>query len=332
VYGETPYAEFQGDRETLEFSQPDAAHLETLLRLHVANIPVVSLFISGRPLWVNRELNLSDAFVAAWLPGSEGNGVADMLFKSLPGKPSYDFTGRLSFSWPATAMPVTFDAGDEVHGALFPRGFGLTIAQSQNRAPDLAQLPEHPKIPAIQHEKDTLFHAGHVTAPWSIYVADPIAEVRLTLQSQTTPSGAITAQLSSQAVQARWSGGNKGEFRIGGRAVSLPTAASGGEALRLHYRVEVQPTQPVVLSMRRDPPAGATEGIDLAASFRSANKDSWATLTIPLACLVPAKNATDPVGAPFVLVSSGEFAVSFDDIRLVHEPTVSACPGGHVFQ
>ncbi|MFZ8343685.1 glycoside hydrolase family 3 protein, partial [Staphylococcus aureus] len=59
IYGESPYAEFQGDRETLELAASDG-HLELLRRLRAAHIPVISLFISGRPLWVNREINLSD--------------------------------------------------------------------------------------------------------------------------------------------------------------------------------------------------------------------------------------------------------------------------------
>jgi beta-glucosidase len=321
VFGETPYAEFQGDRETLEFSPPDAAHLETLRQLHLANIPVISLFMSGRPLWINRELNLSDAFVALWLPGSEGGGVADMLFKPLPGKPQHDFTGRLSFSWPATALPVTFDAGNTVHGALFARGFGLSMASSQQ----LGQLSEDPKTPAAARNEDTLFHAGHVTAPWSIYVSDAVAEVRLTMQSQTTPSTAVTAQLDSNTVQVRWAGQGKGEFRIGGRAVSLPATAE--EALRLHYRVEQKPRQPVILSMRCERCGTADRhGIDLTESFRSVAKDSWTTLTIPLTCLSPAKGAPVLVSAPVALETSGDFVVSFDDIRLVHEPGVSTCP------
>ncbi|HEY4974376.1 MAG TPA: glycoside hydrolase family 3 protein, partial [Steroidobacteraceae bacterium] len=97
VYGETPYAEFEGDRETLEFSPEDHSHIQLLHRLRAAHIPVVSVFISGRPMWVNRELNASDAFVAAWLPGSEGAGVADLLFRQADGSVRQDFTGRLSF-------------------------------------------------------------------------------------------------------------------------------------------------------------------------------------------------------------------------------------------
>jgi beta-glucosidase len=340
VYGETPYAEFQGDRETLEFSPQDAAHLQTLRKLRAANIPVISLFISGRPLWVNRELNLSDAFVAVWLPGSEGNGIADLLFKPLPGHAARDFTGRLSFSWPATAMPVTFDSDSAVHGALFPRGFGLSFAKSQ----ELRLVSEDPEVPVFYRDKDTLFHAGHVTAPWSIYVSDPLAEVRLTMQSQTTPSTAMSAELTSQGVQATWSGQDKGELRIGGRAVNLQTPAAGGPALRLHYRIDEAPQRPVILSMRCEAPAGAPipvsagaaasmrhcgmaegDGFDLTQSFRSARPGSWATLTIPVACLHPAGGSLELVSAPFALQSSGRLRVSFDDIRLVHEAT-AACP------
>ena len=72
VFGEQPYAEFQGDRETLEYSPNDKHELLLLRRLHAAGIPTVTVFLSGRPLWVNPEINASDAFVAAWLPGSEG--------------------------------------------------------------------------------------------------------------------------------------------------------------------------------------------------------------------------------------------------------------------
>jgi beta-glucosidase len=328
VYGETPYAEFQGDRETLEFSPPDAGHLQTLRRLHAANIPVISLFISGRPLWINRELNLSDALVALWLPGSEGGAIADLLFKPRAGEAVYDFTGRLSFSWPATAMPVKFDAGNAVHGALFARGFGLTLAQTQ----ELAQVPEDPRIPQLFRDRDTLFHAGHVTAPWSVYVSDATAEVRLTMQSQTTPDGAVTAQLASPGIQAGWSGRGPGEFRIGGHAVSLHAAPAEARAIRLHYRIEETPRQRVIFSMRCEAlercGLAADKGLDLTESLSSVGGRSWKTLTIPLDCLTRMGATLEGVSAPFVLESSGRFVVSFDDIRIVRDASASACPPG----
>jgi beta-glucosidase len=72
VFGENPYAEMVGDRPSVEYSPADKKDLELLKRLKGQGIPVVSVFLSGRPMWVNPELNASDAFVAAFLPGSEG--------------------------------------------------------------------------------------------------------------------------------------------------------------------------------------------------------------------------------------------------------------------
>src|SRR6202012_2025470 len=109
VFGEGPYAEFQGDRETLEYSPDDKSDLSLVRRLHNEGIPTVAVFLSGRPLWVNPEINAADAFVAAWLPGSEGEGIAAVLFRAADGSIPHDFAGKLSFSWPATAMPVRFD-------------------------------------------------------------------------------------------------------------------------------------------------------------------------------------------------------------------------------
>jgi beta-glucosidase len=106
VFGEQPYAEMRGDVRTLEFEAGDKQSLALLKKLKAAGIPTVSVFLSGRPLWVNPELNQSDAFVAAWFPGSEGAGVADVL---VGGK--RDFTGKLSFSWPKSAGQFTLNKG-----------------------------------------------------------------------------------------------------------------------------------------------------------------------------------------------------------------------------
>ena len=127
VFGESPYAEYAGDVHSLEYSPGDKRDLSLLKRLHAADVPVVAVFLSGRPLMVNAELDAADAFVAAWLPGTEGGGVADVLFRKADGTVRYDFRGRLPFSWPATPDPP---AVDEVPGEppLFAYGYGLTYA------------------------------------------------------------------------------------------------------------------------------------------------------------------------------------------------------------
>jgi beta-glucosidase len=120
VFGEEPYAEGHGDREHVDYQRGVKSDLALLKKLKSQGIPVVSVFISGRPLWVNAELNASDAFVAAWLPGSEGSAVADVLFKDASGNVQHDFTGRLSFSWPASPTQATVNVNDEEYTPLLP--------------------------------------------------------------------------------------------------------------------------------------------------------------------------------------------------------------------
>jgi beta-glucosidase len=137
VFGEHPYAESAGDVPTLEYSAGDKHDLDLLRRLRSERVPVVAVFLSGRPLWVNAEINAADSFVAAWLPGAEGEGVADVLFRAADGAVRYDFRGKLSFSWPRSAQPpaVHHRPGEP---PLFRFGYGLTYRDDG----DLPQLPE----------------------------------------------------------------------------------------------------------------------------------------------------------------------------------------------
>ncbi len=117
IYGEQPYAEGLGDRPTLVYE--DAATLALLRRLRADGIPVVSVFLSGRPLQLDAELDASDAFVAAWLPGGEGGGIADVLIGNAQGRARHDFRGRLSYAWPTR----------------FRLGYGLQYGGARKLAP-----------------------------------------------------------------------------------------------------------------------------------------------------------------------------------------------------
>lgn len=126
VASETPYAEMKGDvayPASLQHSERYPSDLAALKTVSGKGVPVITVLFSGRPTYVNDLLNLSDGFVAAWLPGTEGQGIADALFLNLQGKNSQDFQGRLPFNWPGSACP---DAGSK--SILFARGYGLTFA------------------------------------------------------------------------------------------------------------------------------------------------------------------------------------------------------------
>jgi beta-glucosidase len=117
VVGETPYAEFDGDREDLTLAKEDQ---EAIANLKKAGIPVIVVVISGRPLVLGDALTQADALVAAWLPGTEGQGVADVLFGD------YKPTGKLSFSWPRSLGQIPISITGSAPDALFARGFGLS--------------------------------------------------------------------------------------------------------------------------------------------------------------------------------------------------------------
>ncbi|HEY2634703.1 MAG TPA: glycoside hydrolase family 3 N-terminal domain-containing protein [Steroidobacteraceae bacterium] len=316
VFGEGPYAEFQGDRENLEFSPHDARVLEVLRRLHADGVPTVAVFLSGRPLWVNREINASDAFVAAWLPGSEGEGVADVLFR-FPGRENYDFTGRLAFSWPETGMPVTFDAAGNVSGALFSRGWGLDYRSTSANAPLLSEDPRVP--PHWIAVPGSLFHAGHVVAPWSIFVADDSAEVHLTTLRQESPQGAVAVASERDGSAVAWAGPQTGLFTISGRAGDMRPLAARKLAIDLRYRVDRVPTQVVKIGLRcTEPKCGTSAGamLDVTRVFRNAPPGRWQTLSIPLSCFVAAGADLAQVVVPFALETSGPFGLTISEVRL----------------
>ena len=123
VIGETPYAEMVGDRTDLAVADEDVAAVEAVKR---AGIPVVVVLLSGRPLIVDKIIDKADALVAAWLPGTEGCGVTDVLFGD------YNFSGKLSFSWPRSMDQIPINAGDANYDPLFKYGYGLRYPQSKS--------------------------------------------------------------------------------------------------------------------------------------------------------------------------------------------------------
>jgi beta-glucosidase len=314
VFGEGPYAEFEGDRENLGFSPNDVHDLELLRRLRAEGVPTVAVLLSGRPLWVNPQINASDAFVAAWLPGTEGGGVADVLFR---GREHYDFTGRLAFSWPQTAMPVTFDAAGNVSGALFPRGGGLDYRSTVNSPSLLSEDPQIP--PQWRWSPGSLFHAGHPTAPWSIFVADDRAEVHLTAARQESPRGTVVVASETDGSKVVWSGMQSGIFTISGRAGDMRPQAEQGVALDVRYRVDRVPTQPVKIGLRCTEPLCGTPGgamLDVTQVFRNAPPGHWRTLSIPLSCFAAAGADLAQVVVPFAVETSGPFGLTISDVRL----------------
>ncbi|MFZ5615777.1 MAG: glycoside hydrolase family 3 C-terminal domain-containing protein, partial [Pseudomonadota bacterium] len=135
--GETPHAEMKGDIAfpgPLQHSALFPADFAALKAVSGKGAPVVTVLYSGRTTFANDLMNLSDAFVSAFLPGTEADGLADLLLRKQDGAIAYDFTGVLPFSWPGSACAADENADDEW---LFPRGYGLSYAERK----EVGQLP-----------------------------------------------------------------------------------------------------------------------------------------------------------------------------------------------
>ena len=125
IYGESPYAEGEGDRDDLNFSKNNKTIIKEIRRFKNKGIPTVSLFISGRPMIVDKEINYSDSFISIWLPGTAVEGINDVIFSNLDGSVNYDFNGKLSFSWPDTDSSNPLNLGDKNYSPKFKYGYGL---------------------------------------------------------------------------------------------------------------------------------------------------------------------------------------------------------------
>lgn len=277
VFGERPYAEFQGDVPTLDYQPAGAVDLALLKRLKEQGIPVVSVFLSGRPMFTSPELNASDAFVAAWLPGTQGDGVADVLVARSDGLPVRDFSGRLPFAWPA-------DARSPVTHPLFDRGFGLSYAEPQA----LGLLSEDPAIDVAKAMNVAgFFAAGRARSPWELSISDaggkrPVAEAAM-----SSPGGALSARSVDVAAQEDgkafvWTG--NGSVSIEGPPANLQRQFDDGSALAIDVRIDARGSGDAALVF-------GDSRIALGPWLRRAPVGEVTRLAIPLRCF--SDRATD---------------------------------------
>lgn len=294
VYGEQPYAEFQGDRPNLAFRGHDGES-ELIAKMKAQNIPVVSVFLSGRPLFTGPMINGSDAFVAAWLPGSQGRGLADVLVAGRDGKSPRDFTGRLPFAWPSDAVsPVT--------AALFPVGYGLDYGHPSAVGP----VNEDPHVDLVASaSEDVYLTRGAVPSPW-----------RLGLDSAVQAT-AVDVTVQGDATRFRWA--DQGAIAIDGPAVDLTQRANDAQALMLEWRVDALSDGPVDVAF-----GGAS--LDLGPSARANGVGKLVESHIPLSCFQSAGANLKSVGTPLRIKAPKGFVMTLRNVRLTTSDGVGACP------
>jgi beta-glucosidase len=323
VFGETPYAEFQGDLEHLDF-QPEEP-LAILRRLKAAGVPTVSVFLSGRPMWINPELNASDAFVAAWLPGTEGGGIADVLVADGSGAPRHDFTGRLSYSWPRDATGRPLNQGDADYDALFAYGYGLSYAAPAPVGP----VSEESGVAASNASLDSYFVDGRVVSPWSLALEDAGGQTRVgTEKSAASPRGDVTVTVVDDLAQESgrriaFTGAGAQSALIWGGPIDLTRQANGEMALAFRYRVDAAPRGTVTLAAVGQGGRGA---IDLASLLGQAPVGQWREVKIRLSCLRDAGADLASLERPFQLTTDAPLTLSVSEIRLESNEGDAICP------
>jgi beta-glucosidase len=322
VFGEDPYAEFQGDVPDLMF-RDKADNLALLKKYKADGIKTVAVFLSGRPLWVNSHINNADAFVAAWLPGSEGGGVADVLY----GKS--DFKGKLSFSWPKTATQYVLNIGDKVYDPLFAYGYGLSYKapKTLGKISEVSGLAAGSELPA-----GTWFVRGKTGQSLDFFLGTDGGRYKLRNNVGTNADSvrafAIDRNRQEDSQRIVWrGGGNATVALIGSNPMDLSRETNGAVAIEMDYRVDAMGDGAVTVGGFNAGSTPAGTGLDVTANFKAAQGKGWQTLSVPLSCF--AKKGLDmaKLEAPFSITTSGTLDLAISRIALgTSNEGVVACP------
>lgn len=315
VFGEEPYAEGNGDLDNLEYQRGNKTDLALLKRLKAQGIPVVSVFISGRPMWVNAELNSSDAFIAAWLPGSEGNGVADVLFSQTDGRVNHDFVGKLSYSWPAHSDQTTVNRFDENYAPLLPYGFGLSYGEANILANDLSE------IPATKSNNELTVKAlfdRSVKAPLHLFLSNDKGSTELTssvLALDTIALKTTDRDVQEDSLVVSWKGEGKGSIHLTSAFPSdLRSFNEANGVLSFDVNINQYPSKTAVVEMNCEQECQGV--VDITKAINSLTLSEWHTISVPLSCFKASGTDMAKIFTPFKLTSEGTFSLTLGNINI----------------
>lgn len=317
VFGEDPYAEFQGDRPTLAYKPGNETDLALLKRLKADGIPVVAVFLSGRPLWVNREINAADAFVAAWLPGSEGAGIADVLLRGSDGRVQHDFKGKLSFSWPRTATQYANNVGQKDYDPLFAFGFGLTYADNG----DLAALPEASGVSGNEGATGVFFARGDAGPGMALRLEQAAGQgLTVTRVPDALPDDRLKITGVDHLAQEdgrrlAWSGKGEAVAALQSHtALDLQRESNGDLMLLTTLRVDAAPKGEAWLSVGCS--AGCSARVAIGPALAALPQGQWKRVGVPLKCLARAGARMDAIDRPWSVVTGDAMTISVSRVAL----------------
>ena len=314
VIGEDPYAEYQGSINSLEFLNDDFEHLKVAKDLREKGVKVVYLFLSGRPMWVNRELNTSDAFVAAWLPGTEGHGIAEVLFgKTIEGEVT-DFKGKLSFSWPKEADASSLNKNDSFYDPLFTYGYGLTYKDNINLE-DLAE-----SLPSQRKSKlGEVFLQGWPTDQYRVILQSPSEAFLVDKKLSITKDDEISSEIIDGKVQedthrVKIKQGISGWFLTTKKPLNLVSEEEASGILTFDFKVNRKSEEPLIFTSVCG--ENCNVSLDMKEFFGKLSLGNWSTIGVPLKCLKQNGLNLQKITVPMGLLSSGEWEFDIGKVYL----------------
>jgi beta-glucosidase len=325
VFGEEPYAEGQGDLLNLFYGIKYSNDIELLKKIKSQGIPVVSIFITGRPLWINPELNASDAFVVAWLPGSEGKGVSDVLIRKNNGKVNFDFKGKLSFSWPNHALQTDLNLGDKNYKPLFPYGFGLNYSTRCNLGDNLSENPFPQGDEPGSSDKIDIF-IGRPVSPFKTYVSDSgnskkeiVAGIGESA-NLVVKSMAVDKETQEDARQITFNGTETGSYFFeSDKQVNLSHYSDTNGALSFYLRRDSSTSGPLMLEMNQ-------ASLDITHLVGQLKPKEWTKLTVPLSCFTSRGLDLRSLKRSFAIVTNGSATISLANIKVDAKSISTICP------
>ncbi|WP_233210829.1 MULTISPECIES: glycoside hydrolase family 3 protein [unclassified Pseudoxanthomonas] len=314
--GETPYAETNGDIVPSDSMAHSRRHPEDLAVLKAAAAtgkPVVTVFLSGRALYANDLINLSNSFVAAWLPGTEGKGVTDVLVAGADGKAAHDFHGKLTFPWPAVACPKA-DSTPQ-----FALDSGLRYGDTKT----VGKLPEDATASCGDATALGIFKQSDI-APFTLQMAAGNEEKAVGSDMNTTqrwpqakPALQVaTVQVNTQqdAKEVTWLAPAR-FFARNPSKNNLSAMATARGVVQFDVVVKQAPTKPVQFTVGCGANCGAS--LDLTATFSGDAVGKKQTVKVPLACFGKLGADLTGVDTPFSVTADAPFAAAFTNLQVV---------------
>ena len=327
VYGEEPYAEGDGDLKSIIFNNPDTNYYSVMKKISNQNIDIISLFISGRPLVINRELNISKAFVELWLPGSAVEGISDIIFSTEQGEVKYDFHGKLPYSWPRNSAQTSINMDDEDYDPLFAYGYGLSYKDTVN-LPNYAE-----EKPFIQLDK-IMFFAGSALPPNNEFIIEDKKYSKVNADFYKSPNSKVLLQKIDYQKQDDaknikfYSTSNINEWGIENQYL-YDLSYTSNAIFELVFRKNKFESKDdkVFISFKctkNDYDIHVTGNDKCSATFditdilkESKNKD-WKTLKIPFKCLTEKDFDLSSISSVFSIKTSASLDIDIHSLKMIN--------------